>query len=215
MATYLQLVNGVLARLRESSVSTVAETAYSQLIGKFVNDTKRQVEDAWNWDVLATTVTVTTTPGTTTYTVTGSGYRQRDVTVNDTTSLAQLSNKPIGWITDQQQLSTVQSGSPIYYAWNGMSGSDSRIELYPTPDGVYTLKINMVVPQAALSSDNTEMLVPSEPVELGAYARAIAERGEDGGLASSEAYALYRGSLSDHIALEQNRFPEWDVFQAN
>ena len=35
--TYLELVNDVLVRLRESTVSTVGETTYSSLIGKFVN----------------------------------------------------------------------------------------------------------------------------------------------------------------------------------
>ena len=50
--TYLELVNDVLVRLRESTVSTVGETTYSSLIGKFVNDAKRQIEDSFNWNVL-------------------------------------------------------------------------------------------------------------------------------------------------------------------
>ena len=36
--TYLELVNDVLARLREQQVTTVNLTTYSSLIGKFVND---------------------------------------------------------------------------------------------------------------------------------------------------------------------------------
>jgi hypothetical protein len=44
--TYLELVNDVLVRLRETTVSSVSETSYSSLIGKFVNDAKRQIEDA-------------------------------------------------------------------------------------------------------------------------------------------------------------------------
>jgi hypothetical protein len=50
--TYLELVNDVLVRLREPTVSTVIQTAYSSLIGKFINDAKRQVEDAFAWNVL-------------------------------------------------------------------------------------------------------------------------------------------------------------------
>jgi len=49
--TYLELVNDVLTRLRETNVSTVSETSYSALIGKFVNDAKRQIEDSYNWNV--------------------------------------------------------------------------------------------------------------------------------------------------------------------
>ena len=58
--TYLEMVNDVLARLRETSVSTVNQTPYSTLIGKFVNDSKRQIEDAYKWNVLATSITLTT-----------------------------------------------------------------------------------------------------------------------------------------------------------
>ena len=50
--TYLELVNDVLIRLREAEVETVSQTDYSKLIGKFVNDAKRQVEDAYSWNVL-------------------------------------------------------------------------------------------------------------------------------------------------------------------
>jgi hypothetical protein len=41
-----------------------------------------------------------------------------------------------------------------------------------------------------------------------AYAKAIAERGEDGGNLSSEAYALYKMSLANEVAIERNRYEE-------
>ena len=47
-----------------------------------------------------------------------------------------------------------------------------------------------------------------------AYARALVERGEDGGLSSSEAYLLYKAMLSDYIALEGTRYPENQEFVA-
>jgi hypothetical protein len=58
--TYLELVNDVLVRLREQTVTTVGLTTYSSLIGKFVNDAKRQIEDAYDWNALGQTITVTT-----------------------------------------------------------------------------------------------------------------------------------------------------------
>ncbi len=213
--TYLQLVNDVLARLRESSVATVSESPYSLLIGKYVNDFKRQVEDAWQWDCLQTTLTLNLVAGTTNYVLTGSGRRQKDITVNDSTNQAKLRNAPIQWITDQQQLSTVQSGLPVYYAWNGTDGTDSKVEIYPTPNGAYSLKFNLCVPQVDLSADGDIILVPSEPVALGAYSRALVERGEDGGLNSSEAYGLYKSALSDQIAIETARFAEYDTWVPN
>ena len=212
--TYLQLVNECLARLRESSVASVTTSAYSTLIGHFINDSKRQVEDAWDWTALATTVTIPTVAGTSLYTVTGSGIRQRGVVVNDSTNRIQLRNVPIQWIVDQQQLSNVSSSVPCYYAWSGTDGTDSKAELFPTPMGVYSLQFNMTVPQATLTSDSTVITVPSEPVIAGAVARALVERGEDGGLSSAEAYALFKSVLSDYISLEKERFTEYDVFEA-
>lgn len=214
MTTWLQATNDVLTRLRESTVSTVTASAYSTLISKFVQDAKRQVEDAWMWDWLSQTITVTTVAGTSTYTVTGSGRRHKDVDVNDSTNQARLRNVPIQWIIDQQQLSTVQTGQVCYYAWNGSDGTDSKVEFYPTPDGVASIKFNLIVPQVDLSADGDVITVPSEPVVMLAYARALAERGEDGGLASSEAYALGKSILADYIALEQARSPEYECFVA-
>lgn len=212
--TYLDLVNDVLARLREDPVASVSTNSYSTLIGKYINDTKRSVEDAWNWDVLSVNTSLTTSAGVSNYLVPGSGYRQKGVTVNDTSNRVQLKNCPIQYILDQQQLSTVQSGNPFYFAWNGSNGTDSKVELYPTPNGAYSLYFDMFAAQAALSADTDVLLVPSEPVIAGAYARAIVERGEDGGLASSEAYGLYKGILADLISLESSRFVENDCFMA-
>lgn len=212
--TYLQLCNDVLARLRESAVASVSTNGYSLLIGKYINDAKVQVENAWNWDALRVSTTVTTAAGTTNYVVTGSGYRQKDVTVNDLTNDSRLLPAPIQWILDQQQLSIVQSSEPSHYAWYGNDGTDSKVELYPTPNGVYTLKFNMYVPQVALSSDSDVLTVPSEAVIAGAFARALVERGEDGGLSSSEAFGLYKGILSDLIAIESSRYIENDCWVA-
>lgn len=212
--TYLQLVNGVLARLRKSSVTTVSQDAYSLLIGKFVNDTKLQVENAWGWDALSQTITVTTVSGTSTYVVTGSGIRHKQATINNSTSRNQLGNVPLQWIMDQQQLAPAVTGIPCYYSWNGQDGTDSKIELWPTPGGAYSIKVNLYVPQADLSADSDVILIPSQAVEAGAYARALVERGEDGGLSSSEAYGLYKGILADQIAIEASRFVEnecWTV----
>ena len=73
--TYLNLVNNVLRRLREDEVSSVQDNTYSKLVGDFVNDAKRMVEDAWDWSALRTTLTVTTSAGTFNYVLTGSQNR--------------------------------------------------------------------------------------------------------------------------------------------
>lgn len=214
--TFLEAINEVLARLRETSVATINQNAYATMIGYFINDAKRQVEDAWDWDVQNTTLTVTTSAGTSGYTITGSGTKQKCISANITTTGRQgrLLPASASFIQDQQQLTTTTNAIPCYYAWDGHNGTDSKIQLYPTPDSTYTIKFNMNVPQTALTAAGDVILVPAEAVVMGAYARALAERGEDGALASSEAYGLFKGIMSDRIALEQSRnqdYQEWVV----
>ncbi len=213
--TFLELVNDVLVRLREPTVSTVTLNAYSTLIGRFVNDAKRQVEDSFGWNVLGQTITITTTPGTYIYSLTGVGQKFQVQDVLNVTNLTQMQNISFVEMNRFQNLSAPVSGQPNYYAFDGVDGNgDTKAVLFPRPDGVYTIPFSVTVPQATLVSDNTLVLVPDNLVVQNAYARALVERGEDGGLNSSEAYQLYRGMLADSISLEGTRYPEQQEFFA-
>jgi len=213
--TYLELVNDVLVRLRETTVSTVSETSYSSLIGKFVNDAKRQIEDAFAWNVLGTTITLSTTSGTHSYSLTGSGQKFQVIDVLNVTSNLQMTNVDFATMNRYQNFSTPVNGIPSYYAFDGVDGSyDTKVTLYPRPDGVYSIPFSLTVPQATLSSDSTVVAVPDVLVVQNAYARALIERGEDGGTNSSEAFLLYKAMLSDYIALEGTRYPENQEFIA-
>jgi hypothetical protein len=213
--TYLELINDVLVRLRETTVSTNSETTYSALIGKFVNDAKRQVEDAYAWNVLGTTVTISTTSGTYSYALTGAGQKFQVQDVINVTGNVGMKNIDFATMNRYQNFSTPVSGIPAYYAFDGVdSNNDTKVTLYPRPDGVYSIPFSLTVPQATLSADATVVKVPDTLVAQNAYARALVERGEDGGLTSSEAYALYKTMLSDYIALEGTRYPENQGFVA-
>jgi hypothetical protein len=216
LPTYLELVNDILVRLREPEVSTVQENTLSKLVGKLVNDAKRQVEDAYKWSALLTEIPVTTADNTSTYTIVGSGSRFKVSELHNTTNFVGLNAIPLATYNSWSGSSgTPQRGAPNYYCFNGIdSNGDAKVMLWPVPDAAYVLSVQLYVPQLALSSDSSTMLVPSEPVILGAFARALVERGEDGGLNSSEAYALYRSSLSDAIAIESSRFVEEDRWEA-
>jgi len=213
--TYLELVNDVLIRLRETTVSTVSETSYSTLIGKFVNDAKRQIEDAFAWNVLGTTITLSTTSGTYSYSLTGSGQKFQVIDVINVTSNVGMKNIDFASMNRKQNFSTPVSGIPSEFAFDGVDGSyDTKVTLYPRPDGVYSIPFSLTVPQATLASDSTVVLVPDVLVVQNAYSRALIERGEDGGMNSSEAYLLYKSMLSDYIALEGTRYPENQEFVA-
>ena len=199
--TYLELVNDVLTRLRETNVSTVSETSYSALIGKFVNDAKRQIEDSYSWNVLGQTITVTTTAATSSYALTGAGQKFRINDAINTTSVITLDNTTVADMNRKLNFGTPSQSIPSEFCFSGVDGSgDTKIDLFPVPDGVYTLKFDLTIPQANLSADGTSVKVLDYLVTQSAYARGLIERGEDGGTASNEAYALFRGMLSDAIA---------------
>ena len=213
--TYLELVNDVLVRLRETTVATVTETPYSTLIGKFVNDAKRQIEDAFAWNVLGTTITVTTASSTASYALTGAGQKFQVMDVINTTSNVGLTNISFVDMNRKLNFTPLVNSIPTEFAFDGVNASyDTKVNLFPIPDGVYTIKFALTVPQATLASDATVVLVSDVLVVQNAYSRALIERGEDGGLTSSEAYILYKAMLSDYIALEGTRYPENQEFVA-
>jgi hypothetical protein len=207
--TYLELVNDVLTRLRETNVSTVSETSYSALVGKFVNDAKRQIEDSYTWNALSQTITVTTVAAQSSYSLTGAGQKFRLMDAINTTSVITLDNITVADMNRKLNFGTPGQGIPSEFCFNGVDGSgDTKVDLFPVPSGVFTLLFDVIVPQATLSSDGTSVKVLDYLVTQSAYARGLIERGEDEGTASSEAYALFRGMLSDAIAMESTRYPE-------
>jgi hypothetical protein len=208
--TYLELVNETLVRLCEPEVTAVTDNAYSKLIGRFVNDAKRQVEDSYTWNALSETLTVTTSANLFNYVLTGIGQRFKVIDVINSQSDWFLNYETTRKMDELFLNSgTVLVGAPDRYNFNGVdSNGDTQVDLYPIPDGVYNIYFNVIKPQAEFTAASTQIKVPSEPVIFLAYAKALNERGEDNGINSVEAYELYRQSLSDHIAAEANRYPE-------
>jgi hypothetical protein len=215
--TYLELVNDVMVRLREDEVTAVTDTSYSKLIGKFVNDAKRQVEDAYDWNALSETLTVVTSAELFNYVLTDIGQRFRviDVLNNTKESLMTLASteQMNKWLLGVNG-ATIERDFPKFYNFNGVDeNGDTQVDLYPIPDGIYTLYFNVIKPQPLLTAAADILKIPSEPVIFLAYAKALAERGEDQGVTTNEAYVLFKESMSDHIATEANRYPDeitWD-----
>lgn len=209
LTTYLDLVNNVLIRLRETTVSSVGDTPYSSLIGVLVNDAKREIEDAYQWSALESTIVLPTVAGQREYTLTGSGRRFRVADVLNNTEDIFMQQADGTWINRQYYLADVQNAAPIYYNFVGLdSNGDTSVELWPQPDAVYSLRFNLYIPQADLVNNADTVKIPPHLVQMLAYANAVAERGEDGGQSFSELYQKYRLSLADAIALESNRYDE-------
>jgi len=201
MATWLSLVNDLEKRLREAQSSTVSATTYSTMLGAFVNQAKREVEDAWEWHALRQVLSFNTSNGTATYAITNSTERSRFYSpareIYDTTNLRILVPAPDWFIDRATYVGSVQSGNPIYYRMRGITSGELQITLYPTPNGTFAMRAPMVVRQADLAADATVLTVPAAPVLERAYVLALRERGEDGGVSFAEAQshadlALYR-----------------------
>ena len=211
--TYLDLVNNVLRRLRETEVSSVQSTSYSKLIGDLVNDAKDLVETSWDWSALRTTLTITTTADVFNYSLTGSQNNIKELNVlNDTSNLI-MQYQTNNWFDSQFLLGNPVSGAPLYYTYNGVdTDGDTLIDVYPKPDGVYSLRFNCALRNGDLSADTDTIKIPSMPVVHLAVAFASRERGETGGTSSAEYFSMANKYLSDAIAMDAARHPEETIF---
>ena len=176
--TYLDLVNNVLRRLRETEVSSVQSNSYSKLIGDLINDAKDLVETSWDWSALRTTLTITTTADVFNYYLTGSQNNIKELNVlNDTSNLI-MQYQTNNWFDSQFLLGNPVSGAPMYYTYNGVdTNGDTLIDVYPKPDGVYSLRFNCALRNGDLSADTDTIKIPSMPVVHLAVAFASRERG--------------------------------------
>ena len=211
--TYLELVNAVLRRLRESEVATVQgagnTNSYARLIGDFINESKSQVEAAWDWSALRTTLTVTTSLNVFNYELNGAKSNSKFLDIWNDTSNIEMQMKDSKWFTQEFLMADPQVGIPNFYNFNGVSSDgDIQVDIYPIPDGVYSLRFNLTQRNVPLSLDTDVTVLPTRPIILLATAMALEERGEDGGQQSINAYKSAEIALADEIAMDANRHPE-------
>ena len=211
--TYLELVNAVMRRLRESEVATVQgsgnSNTYARLIGDFVNESKSQIEAAWDWSALRSTLTLTTTANVFNYELQNTRNSAKVLDVwNDTNDIEML-YKDSNWFNREFLTATPQTGIPTFYNFNGVStDGDTQVDIYPIPDGVYSLRFNLTQRNVPLSLDTDVTVLPTRPIILLATAMAIEERGEDGAQQSINAYQMAASALSDEISFDAARHPE-------
>ena len=207
--TYLEAVNKVLKRLRESPVTAVSDNEYSELVGMFINDAKREVEEAWDWSALRTSLTVTTSSGTFNYELNGTQNSIKALDVMNVTNNSFMSYQTAHWFDRQFLSSDVSSSAPAYYTFNGVgTDGDTLVDVFPIPDGVYTLRFNVIARSVELEEDDNKFHVPSHAVILLAYAKAVEERGEDNAQTGNTAFLQANKTLNDAIQLDANKHPE-------
>jgi hypothetical protein len=110
MATWLETVNNVQRRLRSEVTSSVTTTDYSTLLGQFVNDAKREVENRWLWSDFITTESGTFNASQDTVITTVTGRRVVVLDIYNDDGPYKLIKKPKMWILDRiQEQGTVRS----------------------------------------------------------------------------------------------------------
>jgi hypothetical protein len=208
--TFRELINEVLIRLREDTIATdwsgnindsTTVTDYQKVIGSLINDSKRNIESYHDWLVLRETVDVATVSGTRNYNLSsGQEIKIIDV-INQSTgaNLVQVSRQYI----NSTLYPSENSGEPLYYAFNGADSSNNlKVDLEPKPNSVQTVSFDMVKYQDELKTASTTLKIPSKPVILGAWARAVSERGEDGGTQTGIIAEEFKESLNQSIILD-------------
>ena len=211
--TYLNLINGVLRRLREDEVANVTANTYSKMVGDFVNDAKDLVETSWDWSALRSTLTITTSADDNLYSLTGFRSEGKVLNLINDTSNLQMEYQTQTWFDDKEYIQGAVTGAPQYYTYSGVDvNGDCQIKIYPTPEKAYTLRAMVVLRNVELSANTDALAIPSAPVLHYAVALTARERGETGGTSTAEYFAIADRHLSDAIALDAQKHPEETIF---
>ena len=195
-------MNNVLRRLREEETTSVTSTTYVKMVGDFINDAKKLVEESNDWSALRETVVVTTTASDNSYSLTGGGDNVKVMSVINDTQNCFMEYQTKDWFNDSLYIANAVEGAPKYYTYNGLDSSgDTEVLVGPTPDGVYSLRFDVVKRQADLSANDDSLLVPSQPVIHYAVALLARERGETGGTSVAEYFKLLISSCLTPLLL--------------
>lgn len=198
----------------------MSQTSYSSLVGSFVNDAKRAVEDAWQWSGLWTPVNVSiTTSSSGPYNLASSlnerarpyldiesGLPVSRCTTTSFTGQRLVLVQPNFFFEDRQLYTNTFPYRYFYDNQNsGATSGQSRLRLNTVSpsDGNYTFQFLFINPQNALTSDSTVMTVPSDPVLLLAYLYALYERGEELGEQLTMTESKAKTALVDAIDLDR------------
>ena len=204
--TYLNLINSVLRRLREDTVADLSDS-YTLLVGDFVNEAKRLVEEAHDWNALWTETQFNSVADQADYTLTGLGLDFTPESVWDMTTLTELSPRNRHWLR-KRDIGSPDASLPGYYVWNGVDSSgDAIITLFNKPDSILAMEVHGYVRTMDFTLVADATPVPHRPMIDYAIALALRERGEDDSQTSLEAFGKAQRSLSDAIARDANFNP--------
>jgi hypothetical protein len=209
--TYLELVNNVLRRLRETEVSTINQTTYSTMVGDFVNDAKELVEARHNWSANRQELEIVTLEDTRIYSLTGFGQNGDLLTHYNDTNNTELKKVSQHWMDHKNNTQEVPVGTVEYFTFRGLdSNKDAQIEVWPNPSTGQVLNFYFEKSQSLLVNEADVVNIPHLPIIHLAVAMLAEEKGEAGGTQSARYFRMADRYLADAIMgdIEKNR-EEW------
>jgi len=206
---YLNAINRVLRRLRENEVASVTSTSYAKLVGDYINDAVRLVEDSWDWSVLRKEIAVDTVADQREYTLSGVSQMFKTLSVSNQTEKCYVNQGTQSGLQEDKFVNTANAAVPNNYVYTGYveNVGGMGVAFYPVPNKVYNLKFNVVDRSEELTEANDNIMVPYLPVIQFATAMAAEERGETGGASAQALYGMAKASLADAISMDAARFP--------
>lgn len=240
MSTALQIVNSVLVRLREGTVSNFSDE-YSQLVLAFVNETMREVQNRHQWEALRKSITFQTVAAQQRYILTGDTNDTYGDVLADTDLITTDSSVVfyVDPVTQRQKVAawgftgstaTPGTGYPLTYTQREQGTAKRYFQntsaSYPTtfytyqstegdgtvtrsvyfleaPSAEHNITMTWYVPKADLALTTDQVLIPDLPIILGAYTRALDERGEELGPQVGSAERKYQLALDEAVLQDQ------------
>lgn len=207
---FLTIVNKVLLKLRKTALtsSNFSTDSYGLLIQQFVNESKKQVEDGWNWSMLRQTATVTLDGTNHKFVLPDITQRSRSLDAWNTTKQSQMFQVAQDKMRALLQSTSQPTGDALWYTLvDDSTQTDNSVvaSVYPYKTSGQVLEFFFLTPQDDLADFDDNLYIPEQPVIDLAYAFAVGERGEDGGITFTEAYSKYETSLAQAIAIDSQR----------
>ena len=200
--TYLQMVNGVLTRLREDNVTTVDgnDDVVVLLVKDFINDAKRQIENAHTWTALATEWDFTTVASDPHVVLTNSATSCIIDYIYDDNGV-ELNQADRAYVRKQSKQAGSTTNTPRVFCIDSTDANgDLKLKLFPTPKEAEDYTVYGFKGSDDLVADQDTCRIAPLAIVYMATAMAARERGEVGGQTPNELLALAKEYLLSAIA---------------
>lgn len=231
--TILQIINKVLRRLREDTVSAINETDYSYMLCELLNDVHHEVLDH-DWSAMEHVIDVPVAAAQRVLDLTRLEAAGGDVlaggrVTNNGSMLRFSGGFPQAWAfdsaldTDGDQLILVNeeqmeqlyqtdrdetNDDPCYFTLRqSPDRAGLQMTIWPTPSAARHIRLRLWTPETEVDPDtdtNRVMLVPDRVLYLGTVMLALNERGEEMGEPGNVAERRFYSALSQAVEADLN-----------